>query len=182
MTNEELKYLLEYLGKEMGYVAIDDYKYDSEEQLKFESIIYGALVLYRDGKVKKSKLEKVHEQFRNSIDENNSESLRKIKDTALRLLDYPEITDENALEVYHKINELVDRKKKVLFEAMPIGILEYYYRTNTLGENLKIISDKVLKEYQELVLIFDNIEHKNEILEAINQEINSRNDFNVKKK
>lgn len=182
MTNEELKYLLEFLSKEMGYIDSDNYKYDANEQMKFESIMYGALSLYRDGRIKKSKLEKVHEQFKNSINETNSEELKFFKDKALKLLDYPEITDDNALEVYYKISELADtyRKKKTLFGAMSIGVLEYYYRNNILEESLKSVSNETLNDYLELVVIFDNVNGREVILEAINKELENRESIKVK--
>lgn len=185
MTTEEMKYFLEYLGKEMGYIDTDDYKYDLEEQMKFESIMHGALSLYRDGRIKKSKLEKVHEQFKNSINESDSERLKNIKNKALKILDYPEINDENAIEVYYKINELAEeyQKKRTIFGAMTIGVLEYYYHNNTLAENLKILSDGVLKDYYELLLIFDTIPDRNQILEAVNKELENRKDSeNIKVK
>lgn len=50
MTKKELKYMEEYILKKTSAIPYNEYKYDEEEQVVFESILEDALKLFRKEK------------------------------------------------------------------------------------------------------------------------------------
>ena len=91
-TNPELKYILAYMSKSMGFT------------------------LYNNGGASKSKLAESHQRFVQDIEHKNEEKLSRTQELntakvqALRELGYNEINEENAKEVLEKIAEIQSRK------------------------------------------------------------------------
>ena len=103
-TNSELKYILAYMSKSMGFTD------------PMESILFSGLTLYNNGGASKSKLAESHQRFVQDIEHKNEEKLSRTQELntakvqALRELGYNEINEENAKEVLEKIAEIQSRK------------------------------------------------------------------------
>ena len=65
MTKKELKYMKEYMLKETGDIPHNEYKYNKEEQMIFESIITDALELFRNKNASKESETSLSEYLRN---------------------------------------------------------------------------------------------------------------------
>jgi len=116
MSNtKELKYMLGYISKAAGYTKPNEYVFEEEKQFIFESIMYSATVLYRNGGASKSRLQEQHDKFVQEIEHKNEEKLSRTEEInsakiqALQELGYAEITRENASEVLAKIAEIQSR-------------------------------------------------------------------------
>lgn len=112
---KELKYMLGYFDKLLGFVDPEEYAFNEEEQFIFESIIHSAMVLYRNGGASKTKLADAHRKFVAEIEHKKEEKLGRTEEIntakiqALHELGYTEITRDNASEVLAKIAEIQSR-------------------------------------------------------------------------
>ncbi len=115
-TSPELKYILAYMSKSMGFTDPMEFAFNKEQQFIFESILFSGLTLYNNGSASKSKLAESHKRFVQDIAHKNEEKLSRTQELntakvqALRELGYTEINEENAKEVLEKIAEIQSRK------------------------------------------------------------------------
>ena len=115
-TNNELKYILGYVSKSLGFTPPLDFAFNSEKQFIFESIMFSAMTLYNNGGASKTKLAATHKRFEEDIEHKNEEKLSRThelntaKVQALKELGYTEINEDNAKEVLEKIAEIQSRK------------------------------------------------------------------------
>ena len=65
MTKKELKYMKEYMLKETGDIPHNEYKYNQEEQMIFESILTDALESFRNKNTSKESETSLSEYLRN---------------------------------------------------------------------------------------------------------------------
>lgn len=113
---KELKYMMGYIVKLLGFVDPEEYAFNEEEQFIFESIMHSAMILYRNGGASKTKLAEQHKKFVMEIEHKNEEKLSRTQELnaakvqALRELGYNSINEENAKEVLEKIAEIQSRK------------------------------------------------------------------------
>lgn len=112
---KELKYMMGYIVKLLGFVNPEEYAFNEEEQFIFESIMHSAMVLYRNGGASKTKLAEQHKKFVMEIEHKNEEKLSRTQEIntakiqALQELGYTEINQDNASEVLAKIAEIQSR-------------------------------------------------------------------------
>ncbi len=112
ITSRELKYILGYVAKAAGFVKPLDFVFNEEEQFRFESIMFSAMILYNGRGVSTSKIAESHKRFEEQIEHKMEEKLSRtmelntIKAQALKELGYTAITEENAAEVLAKITEI----------------------------------------------------------------------------
>ena len=115
-NNKELKYLLAYISKTMGFTDPLEFKFNEDQQLVFEGIIYTAFSLYSTGNASKTKVSESHKRFVRDIELRKEEKLSRTQELnsakvqALRELGYSEINESNAAEVFEKIAEIQSRK------------------------------------------------------------------------
>ena len=115
-TNRELKYILAYMSKSMGFTDPNEYAFNQDQQFIFEAILFSGLTLYNNGGSSKVKLAEAHKRFVQDIEHKNEEKLSRTQELntakvqALRELGYNEINEENAKEVLEKIAEIQSRK------------------------------------------------------------------------
>ena len=111
----EIKYILGYIAKTNGFVPANEYLFDEEQQFKFESLFYSAMILYSNNQVSTERLIEFHKKFAHKIEEKQEERLSRTqelntaKEQALKELGYTELTAENATEVLEKIAEIESR-------------------------------------------------------------------------
>jgi DNA-binding XRE family transcriptional regulator len=112
ITSRELKYILGYVAKAAGFVKPLDFVFNEEEQFRFESIMFSAMILYNGRGVSTSKIAESHKRFEEQIEHKMEDKLSRtmelntIKAQALKELGYTAITEENAAEVLAKITEI----------------------------------------------------------------------------
>ncbi len=112
ITSRELKYILGYVAKAAGFVKPLDFAFHEEEQYRFESILFSAMILYNGRGVSPSKIAESHKRFEEQIEHKMEEKLSRtmelnsMKAQALKELGYTSITEENAAEVLAKITEI----------------------------------------------------------------------------
>ena len=70
-TNNELKYILGYVSKSLGFTPPLDFAFNSEKQFIFESIMFSAMTLYNNGGASKTKLAATHKRFEEDIEHKN---------------------------------------------------------------------------------------------------------------
>ena len=115
-TTKELKYLLGYFAKSMGFVSHKEYVFNEDKQFIFESIMFSAMTLYNNGSASKSKIADTHKRFVQEIEHKKEEVLSRTQELntakvqALKELGYTEINSQNAKEVLDKIAEIGARK------------------------------------------------------------------------
>ena len=115
-TSKELKYILAYMSKSMGFTDPMEFVFNQEQQFIFESILFSGLTLYNNGGASKTKLAESHKRFVQDIEHKNEEKLSRSQELntakvqALRELGYTEINEVNAKEVLEKIAEIQSRK------------------------------------------------------------------------
>ena len=115
-TNKELKYILAYMSKSMGFTDPNEYAFNQDQQFIFEAILFSGLTLYNNGGSSKIKLAEAHKRFVQDIEHKNEEKLSRTQELntakvqALRELGYTEINEDNAKEVLEKIAEIQSRK------------------------------------------------------------------------
>lgn len=113
---EELKYILAYFAKANGFTPVNEFSFNEEKQLVFESIMFQALTLFNAGGYNKTKILDIHRKFEAEVEQRQEEKLSRtqelttVKGQALRELGYAEMTDKNASEVFAKIAEIQSRK------------------------------------------------------------------------
>lgn len=115
-TAKELKYMLAYISKSMGFIDANEYAFNEDRQFVFESIMFSAMTLYNNGSASKSKIAETHKRFVQEIENKKEEVLGRTQELntakvqALRELGYTEINTNNAKEVLDKIAEIQSRK------------------------------------------------------------------------
>ena len=115
-TNKELKFILAYMSKSMGFIDPNEFAFNQDQQFIFEAILFSGLTLYNNGGSSKVKLAEAHKRFVQDIEHKNEEKLSRTQELntakvqALRELGYSEINEENAKEVLEKIAEIQSRK------------------------------------------------------------------------
>ena len=62
-TNKELKYILAYMSKSMGFTDPNEYAFNQDQQFIFEAILFSGLTLYNNGGSSKVKLAEAHKRF-----------------------------------------------------------------------------------------------------------------------
>ncbi len=115
-TTEELKYILAYMSKSLGFTDPMEFAFNQDKQFIFESIMFSAMTLYNNGGASKTKLSESHKRFVQDIEHKNEEKLSRTQELntakvqALKELGYTEINEDNAKEVLEKIAEIQSRK------------------------------------------------------------------------
>lgn len=115
-TNKELKYILAYMSKTMGFIDHTEYSFNENQQFIFESILFSAMTLYTNGGASRSKIAETHKKFVQEIEHKKEERLSRTQELntakvqALKELGYTEINNDNAKEVLDKIAEIQSRK------------------------------------------------------------------------
>ena len=115
-TTDELKYILGYMSKSLGFTNPMNFVFNKEKQFVFESIMFSAMTLYNNGGASMSKLSDSHKRFVQDIEHKNEEKLSRTQELntakvqALKELGYTEINEDNAKEVLEKIAEIQSRK------------------------------------------------------------------------
>ena len=106
-NNKEMKYILGYVSKSLGYTNPNVYAFEEEQQFIFESIMYSAMTLYNNGGASRSKLAESHKRWEMELSRKNEEKLSRTQELntakvqALRELGYDEI-NENNVEITQK--------------------------------------------------------------------------------
>ena len=115
-ANDELKYILAFMSKSLGFADPMEFNFNKDKQFVFESIMFSAMTLYNNGGSSKVKLAESHKRFVQSIEQKKEEKLSRtqelntVKIQALKELGYTEINEDNAKEVFEKIAEIQSRK------------------------------------------------------------------------
>lgn len=115
-NTKELKYILAYMSKSMGFIEPNEYVFNENQQFYFESILFSAMTLYTNGGASKTKIADTHKRFVQEIEHKKEERLSRTQELntakvqALRELGYTEINSDNAKEVLDKIAEIQSRK------------------------------------------------------------------------
>ena len=115
-TTDEIKYILAYMTKSLGFTDPLEFNFNKERQMIFESLIFSAMTLYNNGGASKSKLGEAHKRFVQSIEQKKEEKLSRtqelntVKIQALKELGYTEINEDNAKDVFDKMAEIQSRK------------------------------------------------------------------------
>jgi len=115
-TTEELRYILAYMSKSLGFTDPLEFSFNKDKQFIFESIMFSAMTLYNNGGASKVKLSESHKRFVQDIEHKNEEKLSRTQELntakvqALKELGYTEINEDNAKEVLEKIAEIQSRK------------------------------------------------------------------------
>ncbi len=115
-TTEELRYILAYMSKSLGFTDPMEFVFNKDKQFVFESIMFSAMTLYNNGGASKNKLSESHKRFVQDIEHKNEEKLSRTQELntakvqALKELGYTEINEDNAKEVLEKIAEIQSRK------------------------------------------------------------------------
>ena len=109
-TADELRYILAYISKSMGFTDPMEFSFDKDKQFIFESI------LFHNGGASKNRIAETHKRFVKDIELKKEEKLSRTQELntakvqALRELGYSEISESNAKEVLEKIAEIQSRK------------------------------------------------------------------------
>lgn len=115
-NNKELKYILAYMSKSMGFTDPNEFLFNPDQQFIFESILFSGMILYTNGSASKLKLAESHKRFEKYIEQKKEEKLSRTQELntakvqALKELGYTEINESNAKEVLEKIAEIQSRK------------------------------------------------------------------------
>lgn len=73
----EIKYMLGYLSKLMGFTQPNVFKFNEDKQFIFEGIIHSAFGLYNNGGATKSRVMESRERFVSEIESKNEEKLSR---------------------------------------------------------------------------------------------------------
>ena len=116
-NTKEIKYILAYMSKSLGFCDPMEFIYNKDEQYIFESILFSAMTLYNNnGGTSKTRIAESHKRFVEDINQKNEEKLSRTQELntakvqALKELGYTEINESNAKEVLEKIAEIQSRK------------------------------------------------------------------------
>ena len=93
-SSKELKYILAYISKSMGFTNANEFLFNPDQQFIFESIMFSGMSIYHNNEEKLSR----------------TQELNTAKVQALRELGYNAINESNAKEVLEKIAEIQSRK------------------------------------------------------------------------
>ncbi len=113
---KEIKYMLGYVAKTTGFVDVDEYVFEKDNQFTFETILYSAMVLYTSGSASENKIQELHKKFVSDINKKQEEKLSRTQEInsakiqALKELGYTEINETNYPEVVEKMAEIQSRK------------------------------------------------------------------------
>ena len=114
-NSKELKYILAYVSKATGFTDPNEFKFNKDQQLVFEGILFSAMTLYTNGGASKSKIAESHRRFVQDIEHKREEKLSRTQELnaariqALKELGYNQINDKNAAEVLQRIAEIQSR-------------------------------------------------------------------------
>lgn len=114
-NNKEIKYLLCFISKLIGFTDPMEFLFNQDQQFNFESICFSAYSLYNSGRASRSKIADTHKRFVQEIDRKHEEKLSRtqelyaVRDQALKELGFNAITRENSKEVLDKIAEIQSR-------------------------------------------------------------------------
>lgn len=114
-NSKELKYILAYVSKTTGFTDPNDFKFNKDQQLLFEGILFSAMTLYTNGGASKSKIVESHKRFVQDIEHKREEKLSRTQELnaakikALKELGYTQINEKNAAEVLQRIAEIQSR-------------------------------------------------------------------------
>ncbi len=112
----EIKYMLAYVAKTTGFISPDEFLFEKDNQFNFESILFSAMVLYRNGGASQSKIIEQHKKFVAEIEYKAEEALSRTQELnsakiqALRELGYTELNESNYPEVVEKMAEIQSRR------------------------------------------------------------------------
>lgn len=112
---KELKYVLAYYSKSLGFTEPLEFAFNEPQQFIFESIMFSGMTLYNNGGASKTRIADTHKRFVKEIEHKKEERLSRTQELnaakiqALRELGYKEINGENAKEVLDKIAEIQSR-------------------------------------------------------------------------
>ena len=115
-TTDELKYILAFMSKSLGFTDPLEFNFNKDKQFVFESIMFSAMTLYNNGGSSKVRLAESHKRFVQNIEQKKEEKLSRTQELntvriqALQELGYTEINEDNAKEVFEKIAEIQSRK------------------------------------------------------------------------
>lgn len=115
-NTKELKYILAYMSKSMGFTDPNEFLFNPDQQFIFESIMFSGMTIYNNGTASKLKLAESHKRFVQDIEHKKEEKLSRTQELntakvqALKELGYTEINEGNAKEVLEKIAEIQSRK------------------------------------------------------------------------
>ena len=115
-NTKELKYILAYMSKSMGFTDPNEFLFNPDQQFIFESIMFSGMTIYNNGTASKLKLAESHKIFVQDIEHKKEEKLSRTQELntakvqALKELGYTEINEGNAKEVLEKIAEIQSRK------------------------------------------------------------------------
>ena len=115
-TTEELKYILAFMSKTLGFTDPMEFYFNKEKQFVFESIMFSAMTLYNNGGSSKVRLAESHKRFVQNIEQKKEEKLSRTQELntvriqALQELGYTEINEDNAKDVFENIAEIQSRK------------------------------------------------------------------------
>ena len=76
----EIRYLLAYVSKFMGYTNPNVFKFNEDKQFMFEGIVHSAFSLYYSGNASKSKVIESHKRFVAEIEAKNEEKLSRTQE------------------------------------------------------------------------------------------------------
>jgi len=113
---KELKYVLAYFSKSLGFSEPLEFAFNESQQYIFESIMFSGMTLYTNGGASRSRIADTHKRFVKEIEQKKEERLSRTQELnaakiqALRELGYKEINADNAKEVLDKIAEIQSRK------------------------------------------------------------------------
>jgi len=114
-TTKEIKYILGYMSKALGFTNPMEFVFNQENQFTFEGIMFSAMTLYTNGGASRNKIVDSHRRFIQKIEHSKEETLSRTQELttakaqALKELGYTEINEENAKEVLEKIAEIQSR-------------------------------------------------------------------------
>lgn len=115
-NNKELKYILAYFSKSLGFTDPHEFLFNENQQFIFESIMFSGMTLYSNGGASRARIADTHKKFVHEIEHKKEERLSRTQELnnakvqALRELGYTEINADNAKEVLYKIAEIESRK------------------------------------------------------------------------
>lgn len=112
----ELKYVIAYFSKSLGFTDPLEFAFNEKQQYIFESIMFSGMSLYTSRGASRSRIAETHKRFVKEIEQKKEERLSRTQELntakvqALRELGYTEINTDNAKEVLDKIAEIQSRK------------------------------------------------------------------------
>ena len=107
-TSKELKYILAYMSKSMGFTDPMEFVFNQEQQFIFESILFSGLTLYNNGGASKAKLAESHKRFVQDIEHKNE--LLAAKDETIEAYKLMKKLLDSEGEVSNAIGRLTDKK------------------------------------------------------------------------